>query len=69
MTTSTKIAANNPMNAYLTLIGSWASWLFDAFDASIFGFVLLSIAHSLKVGLAEVVSIRETKGTRLTRGN
>ncbi|MCZ8511512.1 MFS transporter [Paenibacillus filicis] len=56
MTTSTKIAAKNPGNAYLKLIGSWASWLFDALDASIFGFVLLSIAHSFKVGLADVVS-------------
>jgi MFS family permease len=60
VTTSTKTATGtattSSANAYLTLIGSWASWLFDALDASLFGFVLLAIANSFKVGLAEVVS-------------
>lgn len=41
---------------YLTLGGSWAAWLFDALDATIFGFVLLAVAKSFSVGLGDVVS-------------
>ncbi len=41
---------------YLTLTGSWAAWLFDALDATVFGFLILSIAKTFHVGLADVVS-------------
>lgn len=41
---------------YLTLGGSWAAWLFDALDATVFGFVLLAIAKTFSVGLGDVVS-------------
>lgn len=41
---------------YITLGGSWAAWLFDALDATIFGFVLLAIAKTFAVGLGDVVS-------------
>ncbi|MEB0080034.1 MFS transporter [Pseudomonas sp. CCI3.2] len=41
---------------YLTLGGSWAAWLFDALDATVFGFVLLAVAKSFSVGMGEVVS-------------
>lgn len=43
-------------NPYLTLIGSWLGWLFDALDAGVFGFVLLAIATSFKVEIGSVVS-------------
>ncbi|MDF6743872.1 MFS transporter, partial [Escherichia coli] len=36
--------------------GSWAAWLFDALDATIFGFVMLAIANTFSVGLRDVVS-------------
>ncbi|KAF1032394.1 MAG: putative metabolite transport protein YjhB [Pseudomonas sp.] len=41
---------------YITLGGSWAAWLFDALDATIFGFVLLAVATTFAVGLGDVVS-------------
>jgi MFS family permease len=41
---------------YVTLGGSWAAWLFDALDATVFGFVLLAIAKTFSVGLGDVVS-------------
>ncbi|WP_397448062.1 MFS transporter [Pseudomonas sp. NA-150] len=41
---------------YLTLGGSWAAWLFDALDATVFGFVLLAIAKTFNVGMGDVVS-------------
>ncbi|MBV6749368.1 MFS transporter [Pseudomonas chlororaphis] len=41
---------------YATLGGSWAAWLFDALDATVFGFVLLAIAKTFSVGLNDVVS-------------
>ncbi|WP_223458416.1 MULTISPECIES: MFS transporter [unclassified Pseudomonas] len=41
---------------YVTLGGSWAAWLFDALDATIFGFVLLAVAKTFAVGLGDVVS-------------
>lgn len=41
---------------YLTLGGSWAAWLFDALDATVFGFVLLAIAKTFSVGMGDVVS-------------
>jgi MFS family permease len=41
---------------YLTLGGSWAAWLFDALDATVFGFVLLAVAKSFSVGMGDVVS-------------
>ncbi|GAC1417613.1 MAG: MFS transporter [Burkholderiaceae bacterium] len=41
---------------YLTLTGAWVAWLFDALDAGIFGFVMLAIAHSFSVKMADVVS-------------
>lgn len=41
---------------YATLGGSWAAWLFDALDATVFGFVLLAIAKTFSVGLGDVVS-------------
>ncbi|MFJ2363764.1 MFS transporter [Pseudomonas sp. NPDC087697] len=41
---------------YMTLGGSWAAWLFDALDATVFGFVLLAIAKTFSVGLGDVVS-------------
>ncbi|EFP64942.1 MFS transporter [Ralstonia sp.] len=40
----------------MTLGGSWAAWLFDALDATIFGFVMLAIANTFSVGLRDVVS-------------
>jgi MFS family permease len=40
----------------VTLGGSWAAWLFDALDATIFGFVMLAIANTFSVGLRDVVS-------------
>jgi MFS family permease len=43
-------------SAYSILFGSWASWTFDAMDAGVFSFVLLSIAHSFKVGIGDVAS-------------
>jgi MFS family permease len=41
---------------YVTLGGSWAAWLFDALDATIFGFVLLAVAKTFSVGMSDVVS-------------
>jgi len=41
---------------YLNLAGAWVSWLFDALDAGIFGFVMLAIANSFSVKLGDVVS-------------
>ncbi|EHG7596366.1 MFS transporter [Salmonella enterica] len=41
---------------YATLGGSWAAWLFDALDATIFSFVLLAIAKTFSVGMGDVVS-------------
>lgn len=41
---------------YITLGGAWASWLFDALDAAIFGFVMLAIANTFSVQLGDVVS-------------
>ena len=41
---------------YVTLGGSWAAWLFDALDATVFGFVLLAVAKTFAVGLGDVVS-------------
>lgn len=41
---------------YVTLGGSWAAWLFDALDATVFGFVILAVAKSFSVGLGDVVS-------------
>jgi MFS family permease len=41
---------------YLTLSGAWAAWLFDAMDATTFGFVMLAVAKSFSVGLSEVTS-------------
>lgn len=41
---------------YVTLGGSWAAWLFDALDATVFGFVLLAVAQTFAVGLGDVVS-------------
>jgi MFS family permease len=45
-----------PTRQYFTLAGSWVSWLFDAMDAGIFGFVMLAIAHSFSAQLSDVVS-------------
>ncbi|BCJ87086.1 hypothetical protein [Effusibacillus dendaii] len=56
----TNAVVNTPVtkkgNAYLTLIGTWAGWLFDALDAGIFSFVIMAIAKTFKVGLNDVVS-------------
>ncbi len=41
---------------YMTLAGSWGAWLFDALDATVFGFVILAISHTFSVSLSEVVS-------------
>jgi len=41
---------------YLTLGGSWAAWLFDGLDATVFGFVILALAKSFAVSLSDVVS-------------
>jgi MFS family permease len=41
---------------YSTLFGSWAAWLFDSLDATIFGFVMMAIAATFSVGLKDVVS-------------
>lgn len=41
---------------YVTLGGAWAAWLFDALDATVFGFVILAVAKSFAVGLGDVVS-------------
>lgn len=43
-------------NPYMTLLGSWAAWLFDALDAGVFGFVLLSVATTFHVSLGDVTS-------------
>jgi MFS family permease len=43
-------------SAYLSLFGAWASWTFDAMDAGVFSFVILSLAHSFKVGIGDVAS-------------
>jgi MFS family permease len=48
-----------PMSAtgrYLCLGGSWGAWLFDALDATVFGFVILAVAHTFSTSLADVVS-------------
>ncbi|WP_295997301.1 MFS transporter [Rugamonas sp.] len=49
-------ALPSPRQQYLTLGGAWVAWLFDALDASIFGFVMLAIAASFAVSLGDVVS-------------
>ncbi|WP_109476220.1 MFS transporter [Paraburkholderia sp. C35] len=52
-------AASHPMSRaqrYATLGGSWGAWLFDALDATIFGFVILAVSHTFSVTLADVVS-------------
>ena len=41
---------------YVTLGGAWGAWLFDALDATIFGFVILPISHTLSASFSEVVS-------------
>ncbi|PXW25623.1 MFS transporter [Paraburkholderia caballeronis] len=41
---------------YVTLGGSWGAWLFDALDATIFGFVILAVAHTFNATLSDVVS-------------
>ncbi|MRW84163.1 MFS transporter [Pseudoduganella sp. FT26W] len=46
----------NGRQRYLNLAGAWVAWLFDALDAGIFGFVMLSIAQSFSVQLGDVVS-------------
>ena len=46
----------NRKSEYSTLFGSWASWTFDAMDAGIFSFVILSLAHSFNVGIGDVAS-------------
>jgi MFS family permease len=43
-------------SAYSSLFGAWASWTFDAMDAGVFSFVILSLAHSFKVGIGDVAS-------------
>jgi len=53
---STHDASLSQGQRYLTLGGSWAAWLFDALDATVFGFVLLAIAKTFSVGLGDVVS-------------
>lgn len=45
-----------PARRYLALGGSWGAWLFDALDATVFGFVILSVAHTFSASLSEVVS-------------
>ncbi|TDG25560.1 MFS transporter [Paraburkholderia silviterrae] len=40
----------------VNLGGSWGAWLFDALDATIFGFVILSVAHTFSATLRDVVS-------------
>jgi MFS family permease len=50
---------DSPLRAsrrYLSLGGAWAAWLFDALDATVFGFALLMIAKTFAVGMADVVS-------------
>lgn len=47
---------SSTVQRYVTLGGSWAAWLFDALDATIFGFVMLAIANTFSVGLGDVVS-------------
>jgi MFS family permease len=47
---------SGPGRRYTTLTGAWAAWLFDALDATIFGFVILAVAHSFAVSLRDVVS-------------
>jgi MFS family permease len=49
-------ALSSTAQRYVTLGGSWAAWLFDALDATIFGFVMLAIANTFSVGLKDVVS-------------
>src|ERR1700761_5304549 len=41
---------------YVTLGGAWGAWLFDALDATVFGFVILPIAHTFTASLGDVVS-------------
>jgi len=52
-------AASNQMSRaqrYATLGGSWGAWLFDALDATIFGFVILAVSHTFSATLSDVVS-------------
>jgi MFS family permease len=48
--------SSNHKSEYLTLFGTWASWTFDAMDAGIFSFVILSLAHSFNVDIGGVAS-------------
>ena len=41
---------------YVTLGGAWGAWLFDALDATVFGFVILAISHTFSASLSDVVS-------------
>ncbi len=41
---------------YVTLGGSWGAWLFDALDATVFGFVILAVSRTFSASLADVVS-------------
>ncbi|CAD6533827.1 Putative metabolite transport protein YjhB [Paraburkholderia hiiakae] len=41
---------------YSTLGGAWGAWLFDAVDAAIFSFVILSVSHTFSASLSSVVS-------------
>lgn len=38
------------------LIGSWAGWTFDALDAGIFSFVILSLVHTFNVTMGDVIN-------------
>jgi MFS family permease len=54
---ATEIEASSRFVRYATLGGTWGAWLFDALDAAIFSFVILSIAHTFAATLGQVVSI------------
>ncbi|MFB5190782.1 MFS transporter [Alicyclobacillus fastidiosus] len=49
-----EVRTSHQVNA---IIGSWASWLFDAMDAGIFSFVLLAVAHTFKTSLSGVTTV------------
>lgn len=52
-----EIGVSSRFVRYATLGGTWGAWLFDALDATIFSFVILSIAHTFGATLGQVVSI------------
>ncbi|SOE92103.1 Sugar phosphate permease [Burkholderia sp. D7] len=53
----TQVEVSSRFVRYATLGGTWGAWLFDALDATIFSFVILSISNTFGATLGQVVSI------------